>query len=477
MLQETDAILTSPPPREAASILRRARLRRGESLGEASRNTRIAQRHLESLERGAPPEDFPSPVYARLFLRTYARYLGLESESLMAGFPTTGNGHAGGTIVTEAPGNGGGPRRIKISSQSEPVPPIPVTPLRTGVGLEGRDGRGRAARRRPWLVHPNRPASRAEVAARRRAGAALLAIGVAAVLVIPAAWAVRLGHPGQTVADPPGKGNQATPNPNPPAVLPGGGRTIFPGHRVVAYYGAPISAQLGILGEGSPSSMAARLGLQAAAFDSPRRPVLPAMELIATVASRAPGDDVSYRFRLSPDVVDRYLQAARKSGALLIIDVQPGRERFLPEVEIYERWLKEPDVSLALDPEWRVGPDELPGQHLGSVDAEEINQVADYLARIVKENNLPQKLLVIHQFTESMITSRSAVKNPQGLAVVFDIDGVGGRAIKIQKYKYLSRGTERFHTGIKLFYRHDVDLMTPNIVVKLRPKPDLVIYQ
>jgi len=252
---------------------------------------------------------------------------------------------------------------------------------------------------------------------------------------------------------------------------------IFPGHRVVAYYGAPISARLGILGDGTPDEMAMKLSLQTEAYRTPQLPVLPAMELIATVASHSAGDDGQYRFRLDPTVVDQYLQAARRAHALFIIDVQPGRARFLPEVQVYERWLKEPDVSLALDPEWRVSSTAVPGRELGSVDAREINEVAQWLSGIVEEGNLPQKLLVVHQFAESMVTSRATVENRPGLALVFDIDGVGGRAIKIQKYHSLTKETLQYHQGLKLFYQTDTDLMTPDIVEGLRPRPDLIIYQ
>jgi cytoskeleton protein RodZ len=66
--------------------LQRARLARGVTLQEAERTTRISHRYLEALEN----ENFgllPAPVYARGFLRTYARYLGLEPGDLLPLFP------------------------------------------------------------------------------------------------------------------------------------------------------------------------------------------------------------------------------------------------------------------------------------------------------------------------------------------------------------------------------------------------------
>src|SRR5215210_4564828 len=52
----------------------------------------------------------------------------------------------------------------------------------------------------------------------------------------------------------------------PPPVLPGGGRSIFPEHRVVAFYGAPQDDELGELGIGTPDSAGRRLRKQAAPY-------------------------------------------------------------------------------------------------------------------------------------------------------------------------------------------------------------------
>ena len=55
-------------------------------------------------------------------------------------------------------------------------------------------------------------------------------------------------------------------------------------------------------------------------------------------------------------MIRRYLKAARKAKALLMLDIQPGRSDFFTETTRLRKWLKEPDVGLALDPEWRMGP-------------------------------------------------------------------------------------------------------------------------
>jgi hypothetical protein len=258
--------------------------------------------------------------------------------------------------------------------------------------------------------------------------------------------------------------------------LPGGGRRLFPGHLVVALYGSPLTHRLGRLGLGPPSFAAEALRDQARAYTG-TRPVLPALEVVSTVAGRHPGPDGSYTHQLSQGVIADYLDQARSLRGLLIIDVQPGRRSFPEDVPRYERFLKEPDVGLALDPEWRVGPQQIPGRVVGRVTASEVNQVIDYLAAVVRRYDLPQKLLVIHQFTPFMIRDRHTLHVLPEVAVTFDIDGVGGRAAKIANYEDLGVGPKGSHQGIKLYYTRDVGLIPPWEILSLQPQPDLVIYQ
>ncbi len=266
--------------------------------------------------------------------------------------------------------------------------------------------------------------------------------------------------------------------PAPPKLsyLPTGGRRIFPEHRVVAFYGAPQSDELGALGIGSPTKAVGRLRRQARPYRRPGRPVLPALELIASVAAANPGADGMYRTRQSGAVIGRYLRAARRAKGLLILDVQPGLADFMTEVRGYERWLREPDVGLALDPEWHT-PGAVPGTTIGSVDATKVNQVSAYLADIVARGRLPEKLFVIHQFTTDMIRNKPQVVKRPGLAVTFNVDGFGDQANKLAKYRQLTSEPVRFYNGYKLFYREDVDLMKPREVLRMRPAPDLIVYE
>jgi hypothetical protein len=264
-----------------------------------------------------------------------------------------------------------------------------------------------------------------------------------------------------------------------PPQLPRGGRTIFPRFRVVAYYGAPQDAQLGELGIGTPAQAAAKLERRARKYRRGGRPLLPAFELISTVASGSPEPTGLYSTRQSPAVIDRYLAAARKAHALLILDIQPGHAEFMDEVRALYPYLEYPDVGIALDPEWKVPADQVPGKVIGSTDSSVVNQVSAYLDGIVRSHRLPQKLLVVHQFTNDMIQRKELLARPPGVALTLNVDGFGDQPAKISKYDEFMRAPEerRFHAGFKLFFHEDTNLMSPRQVLRLRPVPEFVVYE
>jgi hypothetical protein len=261
-----------------------------------------------------------------------------------------------------------------------------------------------------------------------------------------------------------------------PLELPRGGRRIFPDFRVVAFYGAPQSHDLGALGIGSPDQAARRLARQGRAYVKKTRPVLLAFELLADVANRDAGNDGMYRTRQPPSIIRRYLRAARRHKALLVLDIQPGHADFLDETRHLDRWLREPDVGLALDPEWHT-PGAVPGTVIGSVQASKVNAVLRHVASIVRKYNLPEKLFVIHQFTPNMIAGKAHVQQPPGVAVTMNVDGFGDRPNKISKYRQFTHDGTRFHHGYKLFYEEDTNLMRPRSVLALQPPPDFVVYE
>lgn len=258
--------------------------------------------------------------------------------------------------------------------------------------------------------------------------------------------------------------------------MPGGGTTIFPHYRVVAFYGGAGVPALGVLGQGSTSVVAAKLLTQARAYAAFGRPVLPAFELIATIAQREPGRSGTYSVRASDAEIERYLAAARRIHAYVILDIQPGYRSFSSEARHYEKYLTAPDVGLALDSEWSMSPGEVPGETIGHTTAARVNDVSRYLARLVAKYRLPQKLLAIHLFIPEMLANPNALVARPGIATTFHIDGFGGRAAKRGHYRLLRRRAP-FFNGFKLFVKQDIDMMSPADVMQLRPAPDLITYE
>ncbi len=267
------------------------------------------------------------------------------------------------------------------------------------------------------------------------------------------------------------------PTPPPPPQLPRGGRRLLPDYRLIAYYGAAGGGGLGVLGEGTPDQAAAALTKQANAYAPFGRRIQPVMELITTVAQASPGPDGTYSTASDPATVQRYLDAARRHKMLLILDFQPGRGQFLPQVKRYERFISQPDVGVALDPEWRMKPNQVPATVIGSATAAEINSVSAYVQGLAKANRLPEKAFVIHQFTLPMLPDRQRIVARYGLATIFHADGFGSQQLKKGVYRQLALPRPPFRIGFKLFFDEDTDTMTPAEAMALRPQPDLITYQ
>ncbi len=248
---------------------------------------------------------------------------------------------------------------------------------------------------------------------------------------------------------------------------------LFPEHVVVAHYGTPTSTAMGILGRGTPEQAWRRLAQDVRDYRRIHPKVLPTFELIVVIAQSAAGADGDYAARVDDADIRRYHRVVRRHGGVLLLDVQPGRSPFLHYVKSLERWLREPDVMLAIDPEWRMGPGEAPGEVIGPVDATEVNQVSAWLDRLVRRRNLPPKMLLVHQFMLGMVERKKLVE-PRDR--VFNMDGFGARAAKQSKYRTLAED-RRFSLGYKLFLRQDIRRMRPAEVLRLRQRPVVVEYQ
>jgi hypothetical protein len=181
-------------------------------------------------------------------------------------------------------------------------------------------------------------------------------------------------------------------------------------------------------------------------------------------------------------IVDAYLREARKSKALLLLNIQPGQSDFLSEVKTFESYLREPDVGVALDPEWAMKANQRPGRFYGQTDGETINDVAEYLSSIVSEDNLPEKALVFHQVNRGVLKDEVQLKPAAGVVIIKSVDGLGPAHTKVETYDYLMATIRKgIHPGFKLFFDEDTRngsrIMTPKEVLALYPQPEYVMYE
>ena len=176
-------------------------------------------------------------------------------------------------------------------------------------------------------------------------------------------------------------------------------------------------------------------------------------------------------------MIRRYLEVAKRREFLLLLDIQPGRSTFIEEVRHLRPFLRDPHVGIALDPEWNMGPGGVPGERIGSVGAGMVNKVSRLLAKIARRHRLPQKLLVVHQFTEQMLTGERRLRSRRRVALVLNADGFGTPAQKRAKYRELAPRGDSRNPGFKLFYEEDTGLMSPREVLDLRPAPRFVVYE
>jgi len=258
--------------------------------------------------------------------------------------------------------------------------------------------------------------------------------------------------------------------------LPG---SLFPGCRVVAYYGNPMSKRMGILGEINPDSMLARLAKQAAAYaavDS-TRPVLPALELIATVAQGGPGKSGLYRARMPDTLIERVMGWAESHHYLVILDIQTGRSTMAAEMVPLMKYLARPYVHLALDPEFSIGTKRVPGKVIGRIDAADVNAVSSVLAALVDSLHLPPKMLIVHRFTTPMLSNHQKIKLDPRVQIVIDMDGFGPPHLKYGSYKAYVHDRPVQFAGFKVFYKNDKPMLTPAQVLELDPVPLFVMYQ
>lgn len=266
-------------------------------------------------------------------------------------------------------------------------------------------------------------------------------------------------------------------------VYPNAG-AILPFSRIVAYYGNFYSTGMGILGQYPPAQVIPMLlsAVNSWQVADPTTPVIPAIDYIAVTAQGSPGADGKYRLRMPDSQIDQAVSMANQVNGLVFLDVQVGLSNLQTEVPLLQKYLQMPNVELAVDPEFAMHNGAKPGSVIGTLDASDINFTANYLAGLVQQYHLPPKILVVHRFTQDMVTNYKEITPLPEVQIVMDMDGWGFAAKKINTYdSFISSEPVQF-TGFKLFYKNDVKgasstLMTPSQVLKLTPSPSFIQYQ
>jgi hypothetical protein len=259
--------------------------------------------------------------------------------------------------------------------------------------------------------------------------------------------------------------------------------SILPSRRIVAFYGNPLSKKMGILGELPPDKMLARFDKEIAAWAKadPSHPVQPALHLIAVVAQGGPGRDGKYRMRMTDSLINMVYSWAQKKNALLFLDVQVGKSTVQQELPRLVPFLQRPDVMLAIDPEFSMKFGDTPGSRIGTMSSADVNYAINLLSGVVKQYNLPPKILVVHRFTRNMLTKSKGIKLDPRVQVVIDMDGWGQPWLKYDSYRAYVEAEPVQFTGFKLFYHNDTKkgdpLLTPAEVLMLNPKPLYIQYQ
>ncbi|WP_201723581.1 hypothetical protein [Spirosoma sp. 209] len=259
---------------------------------------------------------------------------------------------------------------------------------------------------------------------------------------------------------------------------------LLPNKRIFAYYGNPHSKKMGILGKYPKEEMLRRLDEEIKNWQKadPATPIQPALHLVATSAQGAPGKDGGYRMRMSDKTIKKVLKWGNEHKAIVFLDIQRGHAPLGPEMAYMEKYLKLPFVHLGIDPEFSMVTGAKPGTKIGSYDAADINQAVQFLSRIVKENNLPPKVLVVHRFTQGMVKNYKNIKLDPNVQIVMDMDGWGPPVLKKDSYHDYIQKEPVQYTGFKLFYENDFRkpgsrIMTPAEVLALTPKPMYIQYQ
>lgn len=354
----------------------------------------------------------------------------------------------------------GGPGLLALPVEREgggsltgpPIPPPTPRPAHSGILDEGS-----AVPANPVTSDPAAAASAADTASSSDAGAAQ------PDQQVQSADTTRQSDAEASSSDPP----PAAPDPAP-----------VKDSLVVSMWGSPTG--LGVLGQVTPDAAMAQLqGLsdQYRQLDG-GKPVTPAFFVVYAVAQDEPTDNGLYLRYLKDEEVWPYLTLAHQNHGLVFLDLQMGLSDVRTQLDRLRPYLLDPSVHIALDPEYAVHPGQQPGGlDAGSLDAADLNTAQAYLEQLVEENHLPDKILVIHQFQDNVITNGDQVQRFAHVSTVVNMDAYGDALQKIEKYEHFAQRPYAEYASFNLFLHLDNGLMPAQDVMKLSPRPSMVIYQ
>lgn len=275
----------------------------------------------------------------------------------------------------------------------------------------------------------------------------------------------------------------ATVNLDEPRVVASADGSLLPNFRILTYYGHPHDTNMGILGqygvEQDLDGLHEKLEEQAEEYRKadPSRPILLAFEVIASVAQGQPQNDGSWLLNTDAQTIQEYIDYAAEHDMLVFLDVQIGLRGVPEEIDLVRSYLEHPNVHLALDPEFAIGADQIPGEHVGSITAEDVRYAQNYLIELTASLGIPPKVLIVHQFLPMMIQNKEQITAVPGVQLVIVMDGHGPPNTKLETYGAVIASSPIEYNGVKLFYDQDAPLLTAREVVALDPVPDLIIYQ
>lgn len=262
---------------------------------------------------------------------------------------------------------------------------------------------------------------------------------------------------------------------------------ILPFNRIIAYYGNLYSNRMGALGKWPKQEMIPKLLAEVERWNQADSVIksIPALHYIAVTAQGAAGKDGKWRYRMPHHQIDTILNWAKEINAQVFIDVQVGLSDVQTEVPLFEKYLALPNVHFGIDPEFamKAKGNARPGSVIGSLDAVDLNWITEYMAEIVRKNNLPPKIFMIHRFTKGMVTNASQIKLRPEIQIIMDMDGWGPPELKKGTYRHWIQNEPVQFTGFKLFYVNDTEksglkeLMPYKDILNLRPRPIYIQYQ